>query len=74
MAEQPLAVEVSAPGNEKLNGVTAETLEVRDAFAELDNAVFTKSHMRAVVVAGTGFLTDSYGVYSRVSHRAFAGS
>ncbi|KAI9019157.1 major facilitator superfamily domain-containing protein [Hyaloraphidium curvatum] len=27
---------------------------------ELDQAVFTKAHIRAIVVAGTGFLTDSY--------------
>ena len=36
----------------------------RIALAEVDNAPLGLSHLRAVVVAGTGFFTDAYDLFS----------
>ena len=39
----------------------SKATEIRkDALQQLDSSKWTKAHWRAVLVAGSGFLTDSY--------------
>lgn len=37
-----------------------DQLEVREAFARLDSAVWSKAHLRTILVCGVGFLGDAY--------------
>lgn len=59
-----MSIELAMPAvasSDKSKAIAAETFAVKQAFQELDEAVFTRSHVRAVVVAGTGFLTECVG-------------
>lgn len=38
--------------------------ELHSALSEIDNAGLGRAHVRAVVVAGTGFFTDAYDLFS----------
>lgn len=62
---------LTSGGNSAFRNVNNEFAHVEDpierrrlALAEIDNAKFGWYHVRAVVVAGVGFFTDSYDIFA----------
>lgn len=73
MAEttQPRAVDKTSGGNVAYHNFHNDFLHVQDpnerrrlALAEIDKAPFGWYHVRAILVAGVGFFTDSYDIPS----------
>jgi PHS family inorganic phosphate transporter-like MFS transporter len=65
------AVEASKGGNSAYHNAYTDVAHITDpnerrrvALAEIDKAPFGWYHVRAVVVAGVGFFTDSYDIFA----------
>lgn len=53
-----------AANSDDMSTITDPFERRRQALAQIDNASFGWRHVRAVVVAGVGFFTDSYDIFS----------
>ena len=69
MHEQLYLTKPKGVGNSAYHNVHNDYLHIGDpnerrrlALAEIGEALFEWSHVRAIVVAGTGFFTDAYDV------------